>query len=62
MLQFPTEVDYLEKLKQSGISIPMELLVMNSAEFLRNAVEHIETMVIHRNGHYRAGVLLKTCA
>lgn len=30
---------------------------MKSAEFLVNAVEHIETMVIHRNGHYRAEML-----
>lgn len=57
MLQFPAEVDYLEKLKLSGINIPMELLAMKSAEFLVNAVEHIETMVIHRNGHYRAEML-----
>lgn len=35
----------------------MVLLVTKSAEFLVNAVEHIETMVIHINGHYRAEML-----
>lgn len=57
MLPFPTELDYLEKLKLSEINIQMVLLVMKSADFLVNAVEHIETMVIHTNGHYRAEML-----
>lgn len=54
---FPAEVDYLEKLKLSEINFQMALLVMKSAEFLVNAVEHIETMVIHINGHCRAEIL-----
>lgn len=57
VLRFPTEVGYLEKFRLSKINIPMVLLVMKSAELLANAVEHIETMVIHINGHFRAEML-----